>query len=880
MKKILKLICFILVFITFDVSASNTVKYERIDNFYYKVKVGNYYNSDIQPIIRINDKVVYCLEPEKLVDENLDYNLGDIKSLELTDEELRQIELIGYYGYGFYDHTDYKYYLATQELIWKITRPNAEISWVTSKYGSEVISVVKEIREIKEWVRNHGKIPSLAGSTLKTTINEEFKSINYTGLRMYKVKESTQHVVESNYNRLIIKTSDYVGKSEVTMEKIKRNENDSTTLYVLDNHQSLIYLNNNEEFTFNFYVLTEVGSITIQKIDKDTRKSVPQGDASFEGTTFNIYDKKSNLLSVVVTDSSGKATLPNIKLGEYYIKEVKSGRGYKHNLDSMAFILTNQKPNTIQFFENEVIKGNLEIIKTYSNGVDNIFENNASFELEDSSGNITTITTNCRGFASAILPYGTYTLRQIIGKKNNKFIEPIEFNIDKDMTLSYKLRNELMKTTLVIKKLDKVTGELIKTPAKFKIYNLRKNEYVTVNDNEVFETKNGIIELNDIPLSIYRIEEIEAPLGYIGGDSINVELNEEDIKQGKIEVNIYNELILGKVEIIKNGDDHLLNNVIFNLYAYEDIYLNGVVLYKKNDIIEEIVTKDGIALSSLLPIGKYYVKEKSTIKGYKRDDSNHVFEITSNNIVKLELVNDLIKGKIMIKKSDLNGNMLDNVIFGIYAKEDIVIDNKLCYKKDELIDTVVTQDGIALSKDMVMGTYYAKEHETINGFKLKEDIYEFTIDKEETIILDVYNEMIYGNLEIIKIGEENDLLDNVIFGIYAKEYIVINKKLYYKKDELIDKIITKNGIAFSKSIPIGTYYAKELKTIEGYIIDETNHYFEVKNEDTIIIKVYNHKEESEIYEIPDTGVKTKKVSVISELIIIFMGYVIVKYAKA
>ena len=140
--------------------------------------------------------------------------------------------------------------------------------------------------------------------------------------------------------------------------------------------------------------------------------------------------------------------------------------------------------------------------------------------------------------------------------------------------------------------------------------------------------------------------------------------------------------------------------------------------------------------------------------------------------------------------------------------------------------------------------------------------------------------MIYGNLEIIKIGEENDLLDNVIFGIYAKEDIVINKKLYYKKDKLIDKIITKNGIAFSKSIPIGTYYAKELKTIEGYIIDETNHYFEVKNEDTIIIKVYNHKEESEIYEIPDTGVKTKKVSVISELIIIFMGYVIVKYAKA
>ena len=125
-----------------------------------------------------------------------------------------------------------------------------------------------------------------------------------------------------------------------------------------------------------------------------------------------------------------------------------------------------------------------------------------------------------------------------------------------------------------------------------------------------------------------------------------------------------------------------------------------------------------------------------------------------------------------------------------------------------------------------------------------------------------------------------NMLDNVTFKIFAKEDIIIDNKLYYKKDELIDTVVTKNGIAFSKNIPIGTYYAKELKTVEGYVIDETNHYFEVKNEDTIIIKVYNHKEESEIYEIPDTGVKTKKVSVISELIIIFMGYVIVKYAKA
>ena len=101
--------------------------------------------------------------------------------------------------------------------------------------------------------------------------------------------------------------------------------------------------------------------------------------------------------------------------------------------------------------------------------------------------------------------------------------------------------------------------------------------------------------------------------------------------------------------------------------------------------------------------------------------------------------------------------------------------------------------------------------------------------------------MVYQNNNLY-IDLEGDIDDELLLKKlknikenYNVEDIVINKKLYYTKDELIDKIITKNGIAFSKSIPIGTYYAKELKTIEGYIIDETNHYFEVKNEDTIII---------------------------------------------
>lgn len=770
MKKIFKIICLFCLFVVVDVKASNIVTYEKLDNIYYEVKIGEYVHQDIEPIIKINGKVVYCIEPEKLVKENLEYNVGDINSINLTKEELKKIELIGYYGYGFIEHDDYRYYLATQELIWRITRPNIIIDWI-NKQTNSVIDVKSFKEEIIYLVNNHNKIPKI--DDIKTTINKEI-NLNYEGLKTFKLSNFNNHEITQNDDDLLIKTSDYVGKTKVTLEKIKRLDKDETTLYTLDGYQSLIYLNNTDEIKVSFSIVTEVGEITIQKIDKDTLKDEATIGTSFDNTIFNIYDSNNKFLQKVATDKTGRVTISNLKLNTYYIKEIKSGQGYKVNDKTYSVTLTNDKKNILLEIPNEVIKGKLEIIKTYAN---HILEENASFIISDEFNKEYTITTNNLGYASIILPYGKYEIKQIKGKKNYTFIKPQKFEITSDKVITYNFNDEIIKTKLIIQKKDKVTNELIKDEALFKIFDINNNTYLYQNNIDIFKTKDGIIEIDNIPLGKYEIIEIMPPIGYLKKENTVLDLTLEDIVDNKIEIPIYNEFILGKLEITKKGDNCLLDNVIFEIYAYNDIILNDTMYYQKNELVDTITTKDGLALSKYLPTGKYYVKEISTIYGYEVSDKINYFEINKDEIIKLELVNDLIRKKVIVNK----------------------------------------------------------------------------------------------------FNQDNILLDNVKIGIFAKEDIIINNKVYYKKDELIKEDMTKNGLVIFDDLVVGKYYIKELEALEGYKIDNNDYDIEIINED-VKLDLINYKEDLIIYRIPNTGIESKKVDIF-KVIILFIGYIVVRYIK-
>ena len=92
----------------------------------------------------------------------------------------------------------------------------------------------------------------------------------------------------------------------------------------------------------------------------------------------------------------------------------------------------------------------------------------------------------------------------------------------------------------------------------------------------------------------------------------------------------------------------------------------------------------------------------------------------------------------------------------------------------------------------------------------------------------MYNEPV-GGLELIKVNADNtkERIPNVTFEIRRMD------------DALVDTVTTdKNGRVFL-SLENGSYYAVETESAEGFKLDDTPHYFEVKNGETTVIQVEN-----------------------------------------
>ena len=158
--------------------------------------------------------------------------------------------------------------------------------------------------------------------------------------------------------------------------------------------------------------------------------------------------------------------------------------------------------------------------------------------------------------------------------------------------------------------------------------------------------------------------------------------------------------------------------------------------------------------------------------------------------LELNIYNKKQYGKLKIIKQGklLNNNyiLLKNVKFNIYAYQDIISgDNTMYYKKDELVDTVITDiNGIAISKDLIIGKYYIEEVNTLDNFIIDKNKY--VIDFNNNLNIDIINkEIIITNQEKEIIIKKNDDIDKIdIDNIEMKDN---DKKIENKN--LIEKSI-------------------------------------------------------------------------------------------
>lgn len=193
-----------------------------------------------------------------------------------------------------------------------------------------------------------------------------------------------------------------------------------------------------------------------------------------------------------------------------------------------------------------------------------------------------------------------------------------------------KLSVNAYNSKIKILKTDKETGKPIENVE----FNLKYEDGTEIGN---FTTnKSGIIHVSKLKQGKIIITEIKTQNQYI------LDENEKEIIIGYEDektINITNETKKGKIKIIKISED---DNLITGQQAGTAIpNVKFKIFDSKNNLVDEIITKDdGTAITKLLKIGKYKIKEVKTGEHYILNENEIEVEITKNlEIIEIKISN-------------------------------------------------------------------------------------------------------------------------------------------------------------------------------------------------------------------------------------------------
>ena len=586
--------------------------------------------------------------------------------------------------------------------------------------------------------------------------------------------------------------------------------------HVIDTAPQTVFVSGKEQDVVQLYFgNSPKGSLLIKKIDSETHE--PLSDVEFMVTTADgtvVGDANGKF----VTDSAGTILIEGIDPGTtLVVKETRAKTGYE--LDDTPQTATIKAGQTVTLEFRNAPQGCLLITK-----VDSVTHKPLSgvqFKIAGCNGceyPAGTYTTDANGqIKLSHIPSGCYSITETkaaAGYLLNGTAQTVkvESGSCKEVTIA----NEPL-GGLVIKKMDSATKE----PLSEVIFKVTTTDGAVVGtSNGEFRTdENGYITIPDLEPGGYVVQELKAKEGYLL-DNTPKAIQIKDHQTYTLE--FFNQPVGGLV--IKKMDSvtkEPLSEVIFKVTTTD-----GAVVGTSNG--EFRTDENGyISIPDLEP-GGYVVQEVKTKDGYLLDNTPKTIQIKDHQTYTLEFFNQP-KGNLIINKLDsVTKAPLEGVEFELTYSDGSYVDAEGGTLSSKGLYTTDANGQIILSG--LTGTIVVTETKTIEGYTIHEETRTQTvvINPNDTQELTFYNDPV-GGVEIIKVDEvdKTERLANATFEIRKMD------------DALVDTVTTdKYGRVFL-ALEDGAYYAVEIEAPEGYKLDDTPHYFEVKDGKTSKLTVTN-----------------------------------------
>ena len=466
------------------------------------------------------------------------------------------------------------------------------------------------------------------------------------------------------------------------------------------------------------------GGLTIQKLDSQTG-TTPQGDASLEGISFEIVNKSTN--AVVV---NGTTVAPG----------------------QVAMTITT-----------------------------------------DSSGVATT--------GEGALPYGDYTVREVSTNDSmlQTFTEEISVTISEDgQVLTYEAENEVVRGGINIEKQDSQMGTTPQGNSSFagiafEIINRSANPVVV--DGQTYAVGDVVMTITTdesghastgsdvLPYGTYEVRESatnESMLLTWQGETVQVRQNGHSVS-----VTAVNDVERGGLSVEKQDSvtgstpqgDADFEGITFQIInnSRNPVIVEGQK-YQPGEVVKTLVTDaEGKASTSddLLPYGEYVLHESATNESMLLTAPDQSVLVEDDGVIyEFTMADEVVRGGVLIEKRDLEsglltplgGASLDGTLFEItnMSRNPVYVGGAL-YRPGEVCATIEVKDGIAQTDTRALpyGSYQMVETKPGEGYLHTDQIVRSFQIREDGQIIEfrdgdaAYNQVVRGDLQFLKVGEDN-----------------------------------------------------------------------------------------------------------------------------